>query len=300
MSASFKLLEGIVAFVEVVSNGSFTKAAEISGHSTSYISKEISKLEERLGIRLLNRTTRSLSLTPEGEVYYQQCQQIVNDAEQAEQFMTGQQQKPKGLLRVSCPVNIGLSKLRPVLAKFTSLYKGVQLELELTDRKVDMVAEGYDVVIRASVQLEDSSLISRRFMSSQAITVAAPSYLRKNGLPKKPSDLVHHQTISYAYIKQPKLWTYTDKDGRPTQVNVDSQVVTNSGEMNLALCIAGKGITRIPLFHLTDEIEKNMLVELFEDYPKIDIDVHLVYPSRKHMSSKVRSFIDFVIAELGD
>ena len=111
---------------------------------------------------------------------------------------------------------------------------------------------------------------------------------------------MHHQTISYAYIKQPKLWTYTDKDGRPTQVNVDSQVVTNSGEMNLALCIAGKGITRNPLFHLTDEIEKNMLVELFEDYPKIDIDVHLVYPSRKHMSSKVRSFIDFVIAELGD
>jgi len=300
MSTSFKLLEGIVAFVEVVANGSFTKAAEISGHSTSYISKEISKLEERLGIRLLNRTTRSLSLTPEGESYYQQCQQIVNDAEQAEQFMTGQQLKPKGLLRVSCPTNIGLSKLRPVLAKFTSQYKGVQLELELSDRKVDMVAEGYDVVIRASLQLEDSSLISRRFMRSQAITVAAPSYLRKNGLPKKPSDLVHHQTISYAYLKQPKLWMYTDKDGQPTQVNVDSQVVTNSGEMNLALCIAGKGITRIPRFHLTDEIEQGKLVELFEDYPKIDIDVHLVYPSRKHMSSKVRSFIDFVIAELGD
>lgn len=300
MSVSFKLLEGIVAFVEVVSNGSFTKAAEISGHSTSYISKEISKLEERLGIRLLNRTTRSLSLTPEGELYYQQCQQIVNDAEQAEQFMTGQQQKPKGLLRVSCPVNFGLSKLRPVLAKFTSQYKGVQLELELTDRKVDMVAEGYDVVIRASVQLEDSSLISRRFMRSKAITVAAPRYLRKNGLPKIPSDLVQHQTISYAYLKQPKVWLYTDKDGQPMQVNVDSQVVTNSGEMNLALCIAGKGITRIPLFHLSNELEQNELVELFEDYPKTDIDVHLVYPSRKHMSSKVRSFIDFVIAELGD
>jgi DNA-binding transcriptional LysR family regulator len=137
-------------------------------------------------------------------------------------------------------------------------------------------------------------------MSSQAITVAAPSYLRKNGLPKKPSDLVHHQTISYAYLKQPKLWMYSDKDGQQIQVNVDSQVVTNSGEMNLALCIAGKGITRIPLFHLTNELEQNVLVELFEDYPKINIDVHLVYPSRKHMSSKVRSFIDFVIAELGD
>lgn len=300
MSASFKLLEGIVAFVEVVSSGSFTKAAEASGHSTSYISKEITKLEERLGVRLLNRTTRSLSLTPEGEMYYQQCQQIVNDAEQAEQVMTGQQQKPKGLLRVSCPVNFGMSKLRPALAKFTSKYQDVKLELDLNDRKVDMVAEGYDVVIRASIQLEDSSLISRRFMTTEAITVAAPSYLQKNGLPKHPSDLVNHETISYGYLKQPKLWMYSEKDGQALQVNVDSQVVTNSGEMNLDLCIAGQGITRVPRFHLTDELEKNQLVELFEDYPKIVLDVYLVYPSRKHMSSKVRSFIDFIVSEFGD
>lgn len=300
MPTSFKSLEGIVAFVEVVSNGSFTKAAEISGHSTSYISKEITKLEERLGVRLLNRTTRSLSLTPEGEVYYQQCQQIVNDAVNAEQSMTGQQQKPKGLLRVSCPVNFGLSKLRPVLAKFTSQHKGVQLDLDLNDRKVDMVAEGYDVIIRASIQQEDSSLISRRFMKSEVITVASPNYIKKNGLPKKPTDLAHHQTISYGYLKQPKLWMYPDKSGQPIQINVDSQVTTNSGEMNLALCIAGKGVTRIPRFHLTDELTQNKLVELFSDYPQIEIDIHLVYPSRKHMSSKVRSFIDFVVAELGD
>ena len=300
MPTSFKSLEGIVAFVEVVSNGSFTKAAEISGHSTSYISKEITKLEERLGVRLLNRTTRSLSLTPEGQMYYQQCQQIVSDAVEAEQAMTGQQQKPKGLLRVSCPVNFGLSKLRPVLAKFTSQHKGVQLDLDLNDRKVDMVAEGYDVIIRASLHQEDSSLISRRFMQSEVITIASPTYLKKNGHPTKPSDLTEHQTISYGYLKQPKLWMYIDKNHKPIHVNVKSQVTTNSGEMNLALCIAGKGITRIPRFHLTDELTQNKLVELFDDHPPINVDIHLVYPSRKHMSSKVRSFIDFVVAELGD
>jgi DNA-binding transcriptional LysR family regulator len=163
-----------------------------------------------------------------------------------------------------------------------------------------MVAEGYDVIIRASIQQEDSSLISRRFMKSEVITVASPNYVKKNGLPKKPTDLTHHQTISYGYLKQPKLWMYIDKNAQPIQINVDSQVTTNSGEMNLALCIAGKGVTRIPRFHLTDELTQNKLVELFDDYPQIDIDIHLVYPSRKHMSSKVRSFIDFVVAELGD
>jgi DNA-binding transcriptional LysR family regulator len=137
-------------------------------------------------------------------------------------------------------------------------------------------------------------------MKSEVITVASPNYLKKNGLPQQPTELTDHQTISYGYLKQPKLWMYTDKTGQPIQVKVDSQVTTNSGEMNLALCIAGKGITRIPRFHLNNEIAENKLVELFDDYPKIDVDVHLVYPSRKHMSSKVRSFIDFVVAELGD
>lgn len=137
-----QLLDGVVIFAEVVGRGSFTRAAEESGHSTSYISKEISKLEARLGLRLLNRTTRSLSLTPEGEFYYRLCQQIINDAEQAEAALGGGTAEPRGRLRVSCPLSFGLSRLRPVLAKFTDRYPAVNVELDLNDRKVDIVIVG--------------------------------------------------------------------------------------------------------------------------------------------------------------
>lgn len=300
MNANFKLLDGIVAFVEVVNSGSFTNAAENSGHSTSYISKEITKLEERLGVRLLNRTTRSLSLTPEGEVYFQQCQQIVDDAGQAETLLGGQQQDPQGVLRVSCPVSFGLSRVRPILAKYTQKYPKVTIEIDLNDRKVDMVADGVDVVIRASRQLDDSSLISRRFMTSQGVFVASPGYLKKHGTPESPEQLANHKTLSYSNLKSPLLWSYLDKDGEMQQVQVASQVLTNSPEMELALCVADQGITRMPLFNLSGEIERGELVELFADYPKQEIGIYLVYPSRKHMSAKVRSFIDFVIEHLGD
>ncbi len=297
---SSRLLDGIVVFVEVVASGSFTKAATNMGHSTSYISKEINQLEERLGVRLLNRTTRSLSLTQEGELYFQQCQQIVFDAEQAENAMGGRQQKPKGTLRISCGVSFGLSRLRPVLAQFIEQYPEVNIDLDLDDRKIDMIAEGFDLLIRASTQLDDSSLVSRRFMRSQLVVIASPDYLSKYGTPAHPTELSEHRTISYSNLKHPCQWEYRDKQGKMQQVQVSSQVITNSPAMELSLCLAGQGITRLPRFNLTGEIERGELIELFPDYPSRDVDVYLVYASRKHMSSKVRSFIDFIIEAMSD
>jgi DNA-binding transcriptional LysR family regulator len=300
MAANYKLLEGIVAFVEVVTSGSFTNAAERSGHSTSFISKEITKLEERLGVRLLNRTTRSLSLTPEGEIYFQQCQQIVDDAQLAESSMGGKQAEPQGLLKVSCPVSFGLSKVNPILPEFSEMYPKVKLEVDLSDRKVDLVTEGFDVVIRASTQLEDSSLISRRIMRTEALTLAAPDYLKKYGTPKHPDDLRNHKCLTYSYLKKPNQWKYLDSQGQPFLVEVPSSFMTNSPEMELAMCKAGQGITRLPTFNLQNEIERGELVRLFDDFKPIDIDVFLVYPSRKHISTKLRCFIDFVVERLGD
>lgn len=300
MAFDSRLLDGVVIFAEVATKGSFTQAARNSGHSTSYISKEINKLEARLGVRLLHRTTRSLSLTPEGEAYLQQCQQIIQDAQQAENTLGGGKQEPSGGLRVSCPISFGLSRVRPVLASFMEQYPKVSLDLDLNDRKVDLVAEGFDVVIRGTGQMEDSSLISRRLLQSRILTVASPGYLQKYGTPTAPADLESHQAITYSYMKHPNLWVYQGEENTSHRVQVQSRVVTNSSEMELALCLAGQGIIRLPDFYFKGEIERGDVVELFQNLPPQYIDLYLMYPSRKHMSLKVRSFIDFVIRELGD
>lgn len=300
MTFNGKLLDGMVIFTEVIKTGSFTNAALSSGHSTSYISKEINKLEARLGVRLLHRTTRSISLTPEGELYYRQCQQIIGDAEQLENAVSGRQSEPKGELRISCPLSFGLSHIRPILSTFLKKYPLIDIELDLNDRKVDVVADGFDVVLRASGQLEDSSLICQKVMSSHGVTIASPQYLEEYGIPAHPNDLIHHRTICYRHAKQPNIWGYLSEENQPFQVPVNSRVVTSSPEMELSLCLDGQGITRLPKFILTDEIETGKLVPLFTDLPPIEVDIYLVYPSRKYMSSKVKCFIDFIKEELGN
>lgn len=298
MALNLKLLEGMVIFIEVMRAGSFTKAAENIGHSTSYISKEISKLEDRLGVRLIHRTTRSISLTPEGEMYLKQCQQITDDALEAEASVNQRQIEPKGLLKVSCPISFGLPHLKPTLAKFLSQYPQVNLDLSMTGREVDVVADGFDVVIKSALQLEDSSLISRLLIRSYGVTVASPAYLAKHGTPSHPSELTQHTTITYSYAKTPNIWSYpTEKEGVIT-VQLDSRVITNSPEMEIELALAGQGITRMPKFNLSDKLATGELVTLFDDYPKTAINVYLVYASKKHMSAKVRCFIDFVVKEL--
>jgi len=294
------LLDGIAIFVQVVQSKSFVNAAERMNHSTSYMSKEVSKLEARLGVRLLHRTTRTLSLTSEGEVYYQQCQQIIEDALQVESSISGRQQIPQGRLKLSCPVGIGVSRIRPILAEFLAKYPKVTLDIDLNDHKVDLVADGFDIVIRAAVQLEDSSLISRRFMNSTSLTLASPEYLQKHGTPKQPEDLVGHQMISYRNLKTPETWHYTTKNGHKTQTYVQSHVSCNNSEMMISLCLAGQGIIRMPLFNLREEVASGKLIPLFEDLMPINIGVYLVYPSKKNMPAKLRCFIDFIMEKLGD
>ena len=294
------LLDGISVFVQVVQSKSFVNAAEKMNHSTSYISKEVSKLETRLGIRLLHRTTRTLSLTSEGEVYYRQCQQIIEDALQVESSISGRQQIPQGRLKLSCPVGIGVSRIRPILAEFIAKYPKVTLDIDLNDHKVDLISDGFDIVIRAAIKLESSSLISRRFMNSTSLTLASPEYLKVHGTPKHPDELVEHQIISYRNLKNPEVWQYTTKNGQQIQTQVNSRVLCNNSEMMTSLCLAGQGIIRMPLFNLSDEVATGKLVPLFEDFMPINIGVYLVYPSRKNMPAKLKCFIDFIVDKLGD
>lgn len=292
------LLDGVAIFVEVINSGSFTSAATRLGHSTSHISKEINKLEERVGVRLLQRTTRTLRLTAEGEIYYQKCSQIIDDIIEAEDAVSGKQGKPKGLLKISCPVAFGISKIQPHLGEYLSQFPDIELDIDLNDRKVDLISEGFDVVIRATPQLEDSTLVSRKIMDSPARTLAAPAYLVKHGTPQIPEDLERHKVINYSNLKNPGLWGYYDIEGKPVEVRVDENTKCNNSEMILALAVAGQGVIRMPEFNIGDEVKTGKLSVLLADYEQQPIGVYMVYPSRKHMSSKVRSFIDFFLTKL--
>lgn len=299
MMGNSKLLEGIAVFVHVVENKSFNAAAAKLGHSSSFVSKEVNKLEARLGVRLLHRTTRTLRLTPEGEVYYEKCQQIIEDAAIAESAISGGQQEPQGKLKVGCPTSFGLLRLGPLIPKFTARYPKIDLELDLSNHKVDLIAEGFDIVIRGATQMEDSSLISRRFLRSTGVTLASPDYLKKHGTPKHPSELSEHKTISYSLLKNPNIWRFA-ADKEVMEVDVNSSIITNSSELELELCMADQGIIQLPRFNISHEIETGKLVTLFDEYVPTVIDVSLIYPSRKHLAAKVRCFIDFITEHIKD
>jgi len=221
--------------------------------------KELNKLEARLGVRLLNRTTRSLSLTPEGKYYYEQCLQVMGDMQAVESKLAGHQVEPQGALKIGCPLSFGLSRVRPILSEFMVKYPKVTLEVNLEDRKADMIAEGYDVLIRASNRLEDSSLICRKLLSSEGVTIAAPQYLERHGHPKTPAELVDHKIIAYSYLKSPNVWPYISPSGEEISVKLPCHVMTNSPQLELSLCLAGQGVTRLPRFNLNDEIETGLI-----------------------------------------
>jgi DNA-binding transcriptional LysR family regulator len=294
-SKDSKLFDGIIIFTQVVKCGSFFKAAEVTGHSNSYISKTINKLEARLAVRLLNRTTRSLSLTPEGKVYFEQCQQLVLDAEDALGLLSQSHVEPKGVLKISCPVAFAQGYLQDFLSKYLQRYPDVELQLDLNDRRVDLIQDGFDLVIRATDQLEESSLICRKIYSCKSYTIASSDYLQRFGRPTKPEQLVEHQCLCYSNLKTPKRWHYVDHDGHDIQVDVSAKLLCNSAQMELTMVKAGHGICRLPEFAMEQEIKGKSLEILFSDYPAPIINVYAIYPSRKHLSPKVRCFIDLMV-----
>ncbi|MEC6797917.1 LysR family transcriptional regulator [Photobacterium sp. S4TG1] len=289
-----KLFDGIVVFVQVIKSGGFAAAAEALGHSNSYISKEINKLEARLGVRLLNRTTRSVALTPEGEVYYQECSQLIMDAEQALGLMSQNSVNPKGTLKISCPVWLGSQYLQQVFSEFLTLYPEMQLDIDLSDKTVDVVADGYDLAIRASAMLAESSLICKRLFSCKIHTVASPEYLRHYGMPTHPSELHQHHCLCYSNLKQANRWQYTDAEEKLFNVDVQPKLRCNNTPMTVAMAVDGMGICHVPAFYIESQLQRGELTILLPEFDKTLVNVYVVYPSRKHLSAKVRRFIDLL------
>jgi len=291
------LLDGVAVFVGVINAGSFTAAARALGHSTSYVSKEITRLEKRLGSRLLNRTTRTISLTDAGRAYYDRCSQIVIDAENAERSISQLQDTPRGLLHVNAPGSFGSKYLLEVLPQFMHRYPEVKLEVEFNDRLIDVVAEGYDVVIRVG-KIKDTNLVARKFTSSRGVIVASPDYIKHKGCPGRAEDLTQHDCIAYSLLPTPTQWDFY-KDGVRSSITVDPRAMCNSAEIEVAMVVHGIGITRLPLFTCEQEVASGKLQIILEDYDQVKFDVYAIYPHRQYLTAKVRAFVDFLVDEFG-
>lgn len=293
MGDSSALLDGIAVFVKVVDSSSFTEAAQQLGHSASFVSKEVSRLEARLGVRLMNRTTRSISLTDAGRAYYERCQQLVIDAEDAERAMGQLQESPRGLLKISAPVTFGLTHLGEALPLFLKKYPDIDLEVDYNERVVDLVSEGFDVVVRIG-HLKDSNLIARKFMQSKGAIVASPDYLKRRGTPSSPDDLRGHECISFSLSNAPKQWGFEDRNGDSLSININTRVICNSAELEISMAIAGIGITRVPLLSCEQALKEGKLLKVLEDYEKPDFSIYAVYPHRQYLSAKVQVFVEFL------
>lgn len=279
-------------FGAVVDAGSFVKAAESLGLSKAAVSRYVDALEERLGVRLLHRTTRRLSLTEEGQLFYARSKELLAGVEEAETEVTSTMASATGLLRLNAPVTFGIRHLAPLWAKFLALHPGVKLDITLSDRIVDLVEEGFDVAVRIAA-LGNSSLVSKRLATTRLVLCATPKYLKARGTPKAPADLAGHAVISYSYFVTRDEWHFDGPKGR-VAVRTDPIVHTNSGDTCRTLALADQGIILQPTFLVGDDLRSGALVELMPEFKCGEIGIFAVYPSRKHVAAKVRAVVEFL------
>ncbi len=285
----------MAVFVKVVEAKSFAAAARHFGMSPAMVSKHVQTLEERLGVRLLNRTTRRVSTTEVGQNYYEHCVRILSELEEAERAAGDLQSAPRGLLRVSASVSFGMRLLAPAIADYLEMYPDVSIELSLDDPYVDLVEERFDVAIRLG-RLADSSLVARKLGTVEIYLCASPTYLKKHGTPKTPGDLVRHNCLIYTYTTPHSLWHFTDRNGEEEVARISGRFLANSGDALLTLALKHAGVILSPDYIVENELKSGRLVRLLPEH-KIDaMPVHAVYPHGRLLSAKTRTFIDFLAA----
>ncbi|MBU0912871.1 MAG: LysR family transcriptional regulator [Gammaproteobacteria bacterium] len=279
-------------FMTVVSKGSFSKAADLLDTSPANVTRYVNDLEAHLGCRLLNRSSRKLSLTESGEALFERCKSILADVAETEALVSSAAMQPRGRLRINAPLSFGILHLAPLWPEFSRRYPELELDISLVDRVVDIVEEGYDLVIRIS-RAGSVNHAARKLASSHNVLCASPSYLQRHGTPQTPDDLKEHECIIYAYSGDE--WSFTDSNGKIHQVKVKGKVHTNNGDTVRALALCGSGIIWQPTFLIGPDLASGALVPLLPDYKLPDIDVLAMYPSRRHLSVKVRMMIDFLV-----
>jgi DNA-binding transcriptional LysR family regulator len=285
----------LTVFAKVVEQGGFARAAERLGVSTSAVSRRVGELEAHLDTRLLNRTTRRLSLTETGQAFYERCVQLLADLEEAEEAVTAAAVTPRGTLKLTCSVTFGVRHLAPALAAFAARHPQMRFDVELSDRAVDIVDEGIDLAIRIG-DIGSQSLIGRRIGLTQLVCCAAPAYLARHAAPRVPADLAAHACLSYEYARERNTWRFRDAGGRDHEVRIAGPAHANNGQMLCALAVAGMGINLEPDFIVAPEVRAGRLLPLLRGYAPPAIDIYAAYPSRRHLSAKVRAFVEFLAA----
>lgn len=292
-------LRAMEVFVEVVRKDGFARAAEALSTSPANVTRYISDLEAHLQTRLLNRSSRKMSLTASGEALFERAKSILDDVAEAEAIVSAATLQPRGLLRVNAPLSFGILHLAPLWPRFMALYPEVELEVALSDRVVDIVDEGYDLAIRIA-RSGPSTHVARKLATSRNILCAAPAYLAQYGAPAAPADLLRHRCIGYSYAASGDEWQLVDARQQVHAVKVSCVMHANNGDTVRAAALGGLGIIWQPTFLIGADLRAGRLVQLLPDYHLPDIDVLAVYPSRRHLSAKVRVMIDFLVEAFKD
>jgi DNA-binding transcriptional LysR family regulator len=286
-------LTSLTAFVRVVDSGGFSAAGRRLEMSTTMVSNHVRALEERLGARLLNRTTRKVSLTEVGKAYYDRATQILVDIEQADDIAGALQSTPRGTLRIYTGTHI-VPFVAPVVDEFLNRYPDVKVDLNMGERLIDVIDEGFDVAIRLTPP-PDSSLIVRSLATWRHVLCCSPSYLEVHGRLQQLSELTQHNCVRHALYPFGDEWHFIDRTGLPANVRVSGNLITNSAEMLRRAALDGVGVALMAGFMIHDDLEAGRLVRLLPEYRPVELTMNAVYPHRHHLSAKVRTFIDMLV-----
>jgi DNA-binding transcriptional LysR family regulator len=280
-------------FAAVAAKGSFTRAAEALETSPANVTRYVQELEAHLGVRLVNRTSRRLSLTEGGRALHERVQTILDDAAEAEAEVSAASLSPRGRLRINAPLSFGFLQLASLWPQFLARYPDIELEVDLIDRVVDLVEEGYDLAIRIS-RRGSQAVVGRKLASSRNIVCAAPAYIARRGMPMKPQDLTTHACIGYTLVQDSEVWNLEDAEGRPHSVRINAVMRSNNGDTCRAAALAGLGVIWQPTFLVGKDLLEGRLVPVLPGFRMSEIDVLAIYPSRRHLSAKVRVMVEFL------
>lgn len=286
-------LKSLTTFVQVAEMGGFSAAARRLGLSPTMASEHIQALESDLGVRLLQRTTRKVSLTEAGQAYYERAARILSELQEADRAAGALQSEPRGRLKLHVGTHL-VRFVAPILADFMARYPALQVELTMGERMVDLIEEGFDLAIRATVPA-DSSLMVRQLSAWRHIPCASPSYLDTHGTPRTPADLAQHNCLRYAFYPYGDEWRFAGLDGRPANARVKGTLRTNSAEALRIAAIEGLGIFLAPGFLVGADLEQGRLVPLLDGYKPVAFAINAIYPTRHQVTAKVRAFLDLAV-----
>lgn len=290
-------LTDIAVFVQVVDSGSFTAAAERLELSKAVVSKYVTRLENRLGARLLNRTTRRLSLTEVGRAFYERSQAGLRELEEAEAEVSRLQGAPRGTLRINAPMSFGILHIAPAIPEFLQQYPDLNVDMNLDDRQLDLVEEGFDLAIRIA-QLPDSTLVARRLGPCRHVVCGAPGYFRRHGIPRTPRDLRDHNAITFKYQDSAREWHFLAPDSTPVRVPVRGSIQMNNSLGLREALLQEVGITLTPTFVVGEDIQTGRLEAVLKDYKTLELSIYAVFPQQRHLSPKVRAFVEFMAGRM--